>query len=188
MAKYPDQIKEVKLDLEGIPLSQQDEVKAEVGDLIVEKIKEFLRQGESPVNGESFDPLSKEYAAKMKGGDKTPNLLFYGDLYDSITFEPSDKGVVVGLIEASENDIGKADGHNNFSGKSKLPQRRFIPKGRQKFNDEIMAEVNDIVDKFREDAQAEQVQVQTEEGPTEVSTLLSNQSIADLLLARLLKR
>lgn len=45
-------------------------------------------------------------------------------------------------------DAGKADGHNNFSGKSKLPQRRFLPDKGQEFNGDIRSLIDDTINTF----------------------------------------
>lgn len=45
-------------------------------------------------------------------------------------------------------DAGKADGHNNFSGKSKLPKRQFLPASGDKFNGRIQSIVDDAIQTY----------------------------------------
>jgi len=70
-------------------------------------------------------------------------------MLDSLTFEITDSGVEVGIFNPDEED--KADGHNNFSGNSKLPTRRFIPDSSESFNGRIESGINQILNRFRED-------------------------------------
>ena len=53
-------------------------------------------------------------------------------------------------IELTEEQ-GKADGHNNFSGESKLPTRQFIPKDNQSFRPDIKSEIQAIAEDFMEE-------------------------------------
>ena len=106
------------------------------------------RQVALPVAGEpSWPRLDKEYAKEEHNGDRTPTLNATGRLRDSLQFRTIDDGVEVGIFHKSQQ--GKADGHNNFSGKSQLPQRRFVPSERQNYQPEIMAKVLRILDAYR---------------------------------------
>lgn len=144
----------IDLDMTDIPREQRTAVKKEVGDFIVEEILEAVSQGKSPVGGlGKFKELKKEYADAEKGGNRTPNLELLGDMLDSLTFEDAGNGIEVGIFDSDE--VPKADGHNNFSGKSTLPLRRFIPRGSEKFDRDIESGINDILEEFRESPERE---------------------------------
>lgn len=182
--------KKIKLDLNGIPEEVHAEVKEAVGEHIVNSVLDAMAAGESPVEGEkAWKQLDKKYAEKFHGGDRTPRLELEGDLKAALGFEPTDNGLIVGILDDSQ--APKADGHNNFSGQSSLPRRRFIPSRVQEFNSDIMDEVENIIESYRADAQA-QAELDAEEllatGEGISANVFGNQSIADLLLQRLLGR
>lgn len=128
-----------------VPESSRSRVKKEIGDFIVTEILSQLQDGDSPVVGESFPTLNKQYAKDEKGGDRTPNLDLDGDMLNALTFKNTDDGIKVGIFKSSE--LGKADGHNKFSrsNNNRIPQRRFIPKPSQSFDPEIRREVKRII-------------------------------------------
>ena len=168
---------ELELDLEGIPKDQVSEVKAAIGGYLVDSILEKVARGFSPVDGYGkFAKLDKKYAQREKGGNTLANLELEGDLLSSLGFKNSSGGVVVGIMESSQRP--KADGHNNFSGDSKLPERRFIPGGGESFASDIQGGVDEILEGFR-------VEQTFNDEPGAVSDILSNESIADILLRRL---
>jgi hypothetical protein len=143
--------KEIELDFSDVPRDELSELKEDIAELIVDEIKIKLAKGESPVEGESFDPLSEEYAKKEKNGNRRPNLNLEGDLWDSLEAKFDGNKLVVGVFDSKE--VPKADGHNNFSGDSKLPQRRFIPDEDQSFRPEIMRKINFLINERRETEQ-----------------------------------
>lgn len=141
--------KNLRLNLDRIPEESREQAKQDVGEFVVNQILRFVSSGTSPVEGESFARLTSEYADKFKGGNRTPNLELDGDMLDSLTYEITNNGIEVGIFDASE--VPKADGHNNFSGDSKLPTRRFIPKGNQNFRPIIEAGIETVLDRYRTD-------------------------------------
>ncbi len=173
------QQKEIELDLSGIPDELKEDAKQAIGEYIKDQTIEFLADGRSPVAREKFKELNEDYAKKFKGGDPTPNLYLDGDLQGSLDFEITEDGLIWGVMD--ENQRPKADGHNNFSGDSKLPKRRFIPGDGQKFNSEIESGIKNILNDFKIETQIDQ----TETRGTSLRDLLSNEGIAELLLRRL---
>ena len=140
--------KEIKLDLSDVPRNQRSQVKQEVGNFVVEEILRSVSSASTPVSGGKYKAtLSKDYADEEKGGNRTANLELEGDMLDSLEFKNTREGVEVGIFKASE--VPKADGHNNFSGKSKLPTRQFIPKENEKFKRNIEKGIKDIVNEFK---------------------------------------
>lgn len=145
--------KTLKFNLEDVPQGQREEALTQVGEFLIDSILERVSEGKSPVAGERFRQLKSNYADKKKGGDRTPNLELTGDLLDSLSFRVIDTGIEVGYFSGvSQNTLGKADGHNNFSGQSKLPTRRFIPLDNQEFMPTIQRELNAIINEFKEDS------------------------------------
>jgi hypothetical protein len=144
--------KSLELDLSDVPRSQRSKVKQQVGEFVVGAILEQVSQGRSPVKGKGkFKRLSAQYAEEEKGGDRNPNLDLEGDMLNSLEFKNTRNGVEVGIFKSSE--VPKADGHNNFSGMSKLPERRFIPDQDETFKSDIdrgikrIIEENKVVDR-----------------------------------------
>jgi hypothetical protein len=141
--------KKITLDLTGIPTSKKSEVKQEVGDFVRDEILREVAQGKSPVSGEgTFARLNKDYAKNEKGGNTTPNLELDGDMLDALEYRNTRDGIKIGIFKSSE--VPKADGHNNFSGDSRLPQRRFIPEEDQSFKSRIEKGIQRIVDEYKE--------------------------------------
>jgi hypothetical protein len=143
--------KTIDLDLSSVPKSKHSEVKKEVGDFVKDEILRSLSVGESPVEGETFKKLDKEYADEHKGGNRTPNLELDGDLLDALTYKPTDSGLEIGIFKSSE--LGKADGHNKWqrANNNRIPKRRFIPRDSQKFDKSIRSGIKDIVDEYKEE-------------------------------------
>lgn len=145
----PKQTRKLNLDLNQIPSSRQADAKRDVGEFVVGEILRAVSSGRSPVEGRgAFQKLDIEYAIREKGGNRTPNLELQGDMLDSLTFENIASGVEVGIFVEDEQD--KADGHNNFSGESRLPTRRFIPSPTENFNRTIERGVDRILNRYRE--------------------------------------
>ena len=140
--------KTLNLNLSDIPEGNRKEAKQEVGEYLVNETIRYMEEGRSPVAGEQpLSKLGKDYAADEHNGDRTPTLNATGRLRESLQFRSTDKGVEIGIFHKSQQ--GKADGHNNFSGKSQLPQRRFVPLSRQSYRSEIMANVDRILTAYR---------------------------------------
>ena len=141
----------MKLNLSKIPDDLKEEAKEAVGELIVDRIQEYLDRGNSPVAKQGrFKRLSKDYANKFKGGDTTPDLLLDGDLRDSITYEIHSEGVKVGVFnDEPEIDRLKASGHNKGNSSNKT-KRQFIPLPEGKFKRPIMTDVKNLLASFKE--------------------------------------
>lgn len=185
MADFEDlQQKEVVLDLDGIPKDLHSEIKEAVGEHIINSILDLTTEGVSPVSGErKWKQLTKKYAERFHDGDRTPRLELTGDMKAALGFKNTKDGIAVGIMESSQRP--KADGHNNLSGESALPQRRFIPSTDQDFKSEIMNEVDNIIEQYRADAQA-QAEAELEATGEGISTnIFSDETIAELLLRRL---
>lgn len=138
----------IDLDLFGeqkLPVKAKKRIQEEVGNFLVEQTLVSMNEKKSPVKGEgSFKALSPEYKKyKLKEvGSKEANLEFEGEMKDELNFEPTPFGISLGVYG---DRAGAADGHNNLSGKSSLPTRRFLPDEGQQYKDPIAKEVDRIV-------------------------------------------
>lgn len=145
--RIPKQTKKLKFDLSTVPRHKRIDVRNEIGKTIVNEILRFTKGGKSPVSGESFKKLSINYADDKKGGNRTPNLRLSRDMTKAIEFKTKGINLEVGIFKSGEK--GKADGHNNFSGLSSLPKRRFIPQDDQNFKRDINTKINKIINEHK---------------------------------------
>lgn len=128
----------------NLPSSVKDDIKDEVGDYLKEQILSSIGDLKSPIAGQGWPKLSKEYAKdkQARGFVPAPNLEVSGELLNSLDVKPTTKGIEIGVFGSAAE---RADGHNNFSGKSKIPTRRFLPEVGQKFKGDIQKEIDKII-------------------------------------------
>lgn len=104
----------------------------------------------SPVgNRGQFKKLNKEYAKEQKGGNTTANLELDGDMLDALVSQ-NRRGSEIEFGIFKSKQVGKADGHNNFSGDSKLPTRRFIPDEDENLKRDIEQKIKATIAEFQE--------------------------------------
>lgn len=128
-----------------LEIDAPDDVKEEIGDYLIEQIMASTAEQTSPVAGYGkFAALSKKYKAKKEesGRPGVPNLDYDGDMQSALDYELTDEGIEIGVYG---KEAPKADGHNNFSGDSELPLRRFLPGLGESFRKDINAEVEAII-------------------------------------------
>lgn len=144
--------KTIKLNLTGIKRTDRKEAIEDAKEALLTGVLDYVSSGTSPVSGHGkFKALSKEYK-KIKAkisGSKKPNLELYGDMLDAL--EVVDKGNRLTIGVFNEEEAKKADGHNNFSGKSKLPLRRFIPTEKENFKQDIIRVIDEVLDEYRDE-------------------------------------
>lgn len=120
-------------------------IQDEVGNFLVEQTLASIGDMKSPVAGQGgFRALSKNYKKRklQEIGSGEPNLEFDGVMKDEIDFKVNDSGVTIGVFGER---AGAADGHNNLSGKSRIPTRQFLPDLGQQYKRPIVAEVQRII-------------------------------------------
>lgn len=199
----------LNLDLTDIPESKITKAKKEVGNFLVNEILRSVGNGRSPVEGESFRRLQKDYAKREKGGSRLPNLELDGDMLSklkAIGVSKKDPFLEVGIFGRAE--APKADGHNQISEEAKSwarrtdrtqYKRRFIPDSDQDFKPKIQKGVNDILNSYREEPIELEVDVITlgvptsrtttpETTQTTVDDLFSEEFLENLLLLELEKQ
>jgi len=127
--------------LDDVPDRARNQALKSIGNQMMDSIKDYLVDGKSPIDGKSFQKLSKDYAENKKGGDTTPNLYLSGNLWGNLDFEIDDNVLIIGV---DSEDEWKADGHNKLSSKAnnKIPQRRFIADADE---NETYKDLNNII-------------------------------------------
>ncbi len=138
---------EIDLELpDAMPDKLKLKIRRDVGDYLVEQTLSYVAESRSPVKGESFPALSKEYKKKKlaEGGTGKPDLTENGNMMDDLTYrDQGEDAIKIGIFS---NQAWKADGHLKFSGAdSNNPKRRFLPAEGQEFVPEIEAQVEKII-------------------------------------------
>ena len=127
----------------GLNAEQKAEAKFNIGNLIVDKINEFLDQSKSPVSNGKFKKSLK------KGG--ASHLFEEGFMRDALEFKPYTQGIDIGIFKADQ--AIKAFAHNTgFRGHPFIPKNRyvreFIPNKKGKFKKEITTGAREIISKL----------------------------------------
>lgn len=124
---------------------EKDDLLDRISNYVLESVLSDVGEARSPVTGKPFPKLSKDYAEKV--GRKVATLELTGDMLDSLKIERK-KSLL--RLTVPDDEQGKADGHNNFSGESPLPERKFIPDAEagESFRPEIIGGIKDIIDEF----------------------------------------
>lgn len=145
-----------------VPKKLKEEISSEVGDYLKEQILLSIDRLSSPISGGKFKTkLSKQYANEKEkmGGRPVPNLQMTGEMLDQLDYKTTSNGIEIGVFGDSAL---KADGHNNLSGESKLPERQFLPDIGDKFKSDINAEIEKIIqDKLVDDVPVSRVDFAT---------------------------
>lgn len=138
--------------MEGIPRSERKTITNDIADFVKESVLDDVGSARSPLTGQSFPGLSAQYKKRKRkeSGRAIANLELEGDMLDALEIKTTDQTFTIGIFENSE--LGKADGHNNFSGRSSLPNRRFIPNEAQgdTFRKGIMSGIERIINEAKD--------------------------------------
>ena len=139
-------------ELVGVePKKGKTKAAQEIAQYIRESILSDVGEARSPITGQKFTKLNKDYAKHKSGEGGTPiaNLELEGKMLDALKVRAS-RGKITVEISGKQGD--KADGHNNHSGQSNLPTRRFIPlEGKDTFRSGIQKGMKDIIRSFDDD-------------------------------------
>ena len=139
-------------ELQGLTKRQREEALTEVGELLVEQTLSRVASERSPLEGYGkFQALSKEYGKKKleETGSKAANLDLSGEMLSSLEFDLVGKDrIEIGIYGS---DAPKADGHNNLSGDSSLPLRRFLPGEEDEYDKSIQAMVRETIAQYKGD-------------------------------------
>ena len=134
-------------ELAGIekPKTGRRAKKREMCELVLSEVLESCSKGRSPVrNGKWKRSLSPEYRKKKiaQGGSSFSDMELIGEMLDELECVQKPNGNLELRIQGKQ--AGKADGHNNHSGKSSLPPREFIPKDGETFKRNIIDGLREI--------------------------------------------
>lgn len=138
-------------ELDGLTKEQKRELVDQIGELLVEQVLSYVADVSTPISGAGFKrTLSPEYKKRKldEVGSGEPNLDLTGEMLNSLTYKVQGEKIELGVFG---EDAPKADGHNNFSGKSSLPQRRFLPGEGQEFKSDIKRLVKETVESYKAD-------------------------------------
>lgn len=141
-----DPFKVVGVDDSELSKAKKREILDDIADLVLTSVLEYVGEGKSPVKGYgAFKQLNKDYAEKEHGGNRKAKLELSGDMLDAMHVKVKGDRLILTI---DEDQQGKADGHNNFSGDSLLPTRRFVPKGKdgETFKDDILKEIKGVIE------------------------------------------
>lgn len=138
------------------PTNKSDVKRAlnEIADYVRTEVLQYVGDGSSPVSGgawkKTLSPEYKKIKEKISSAGFA-NLELTGDMLDALECVVTKDGELSLQIVGSE--APKADGHNNFSGKSELPAREFIPneKKSQTFKRPILQGMKEIARSFLND-------------------------------------
>jgi hypothetical protein len=130
-------------------------------------------ESKSPINGQAFADLSADYKKKKKsnGAGSKPNLENSGNMLDSLDYRVTESGIKIGVFGP---DAGKADGHNNLSGDSNLPERRFLPAEGESYKKSIEKGVQSIVAEIIAEESEPPEELEEVESKTQLFTLLAD--------------
>ena len=138
-----------------VPKAKRGEALEAVADFVKESVLSTVGSGATPVEGGKWKKsLSKAY--KKRKGDVSSsnfaNLELHGDMLDSLDVVKK-RGPKPLRLLVDDDQMDKADGHNNFSGKSKLPERNFIPDASrgQRLSPKIRRGMKSILEEYSED-------------------------------------
>lgn len=125
-------------EIDMLPARLKAKATKAVGDVLVEQILLSVAAKKSPIAGRgAFEALtSKDYRAKKKSevGNQMANLELSGKMLDALSWEKAENGIKIGVFGDA---APRADGHNNLSGKSQIPERRFLPGEGEQFKKQI---------------------------------------------------
>lgn len=135
-----------------VPKENKEDAQAEIRSFILEKVLDYVGDGKSPVSGESWKrTLSKEYLKKKNDLSSAgfANMELTGQMLDALQVVPLNSEKV--SLQITGPQAPKADGHNNFSGDSSLPRRRFIPGKDQELKSDIKEGIKKILERYSEE-------------------------------------
>ena len=148
----------MNLDLQGMSQEAKTRAKNVAGEIIVDKINEFLGNSETPV-------MNGKYKTKKADGSNS-TLLDTGDMRFSLEAK-NRKGNQIEVGVFKKRETAKAYGHNTgFKGHKSLANkglnREFIPDKGEVFKKAIMNEVNDAIADIKEFDEFRKEQTQTD--------------------------
>lgn len=121
----------------------------EAAEIVKTRVLEYVQEARSPVSGGKWKrSLSKEYRDRKleDGGSGVADMELSGSMLNALEVVLK-RGNKLSL-EITGAEAPKADGHNNHSGRSELPERVFIPRKNETFKRDIWADVRDTLREY----------------------------------------
>ena len=123
---------------------------------LLDTLSKFLRKsmldkiskGRSPVSRETFKSLDKSYAGDFKKGNRLPNLKIKDKMLKAMTVSKTRENKI--SIEIKGLQAEKMDGHSKLTGRKNATlkeKRRVIPAREQKFAQDILRGMNNLIAK-----------------------------------------
>lgn len=139
----------------SVPFSEKKSALRTVSQFVLEQVLSKVGEATSPVTktgkseGRKFPSLNPDYAKfkRKKRASPIANLELSGKMLDALRTNFTGNRVT---LEIKGKQAGKADGHNDHSGKSTLPLRRFIPKKNETFTSDILSGIAKILREHEE--------------------------------------
>ncbi len=128
----------------GLTAAQKNKIKQEAGEIVIDHILSTVSKAKSPIKGAAWEALSADYKKlkKSAGRGTKANMEFSGDMLDELKNKNTKEGF---RIQIKGREAPKADGHNNFSGKSILKTRKFLPGEGDEFNGKVDRDIDSII-------------------------------------------
>lgn len=134
-----------------LPSRKASAALSDIADYVLESVLSDVADAKSPVAGYgAFPKLSKAYKSKKdsEGGTPIANLELSGDMLSALEVKKKGERLVLQIVG---KEAAKADGHNNHSGDSELPLRRFIPTDTETFKRDILTGISRIIESYRDE-------------------------------------
>jgi hypothetical protein len=130
----------------GIPRSDRATAVKDVADFVKESMLDYYGDGVSPVTGDKFKRLSKDYAKFKRGQSSSAyaNMELTGEMLDALEYKIKGSKIEIGWFGGV--DAKKAFNHTTGD---TLPKRPLVPTARQKFDDPIEEGITEILDAYR---------------------------------------
>jgi hypothetical protein len=139
------------VNADPLPSRKSKEAMDDIANYVLESVLSSVGDTKSPVAGHgSFPKLNKDYkkSKDAQGGSPIANLELTGSMLSAL--EVKKKGDTL-ILQITGKEADKADGHNNHSGDSTLPLRRFIPLESETFKKDILSGISRIIESYRDD-------------------------------------
>ena len=133
--------------------SRRAGVLSEIASMVTDAIRDKASVQTSTVSKRGkWKSLSTAYAKAEKGGNRTANLRLSNDMMNGLNTHKRSGNTLRTTVQ--EDDQGKADGHNNFTGNSPLPERRFIPNATdgETWNKSLVSAMREIIKRAKDDS------------------------------------
>ena len=142
--------KKLSLDIpDDLKARERKQLLEEIGEYIKIAMLDLIGDQRSPVTGQEWKQLSKNYAAKK--GSKEANMDLNGDMLDALDYKVVKDELYVGWFDSDQ--AVKAYGHTTGMKdhpwlEGVTPKRKLIPNEKENFTAEILSGIESVVKEF----------------------------------------